>query len=407
MSRPISERGAAALRHLDLVTVGAVVGLICMGLVAVFTSFSATIDPDRGDSFLAGGQLFNRQLVFVVIAAAIMVASVLTDYRYLKVYAVFMYVVCLVLLIAVLTPLADSIKGSQRWISLGVLKLQPSEIAKPVLAATLGAYISERRGYLDLQDVLRCIGIVLPYAVLVFLQPDFGTMLVLSWILLVMLVIGGAGWRQIVVLISIGTIGVAGLFQLGVVQDYQRTRLEAFLDPKRDPTRTGYNYLLTRQAVGNGGLTGTGINFLKREEPSALSASPGPAAPGAPERLALTTNLQFVPERHTDFVFTVLAEQMGFLGGATLIALYGTIFVRGLRAAGQARDPFGALIATGLVGYMAFQVFVNIGMTVGLVPITGIPLPFVSYGGSSLVASALAVGALLSVQVRRFARPLA
>ncbi len=175
------------------------------------------------------------------------------------------------------------------------------------------------------------------------------------------------------------------MFQLGVVQDYQRTRLQAFLDPQEDPYREGYNYRLTRQAVGNGGLLGRGI--LQRDAVN-------------------LTNLDYVREQHTDFVFTVVAEQMGFLGGVTLLIFYGTVFVRGLAGAAIARDRFGTLLATGAVGYLAFQVFVNIGMTVGLVPITGIPLPFVSYGGSSLVASAITVGLILSVRMRRFARPL-
>lgn len=374
----------AAVRNLDLVTVGSVVGLVLMGLLAVFT---ATVDPDRGTLLQLPSELFNRQLVFCVISAVVLLATILLDYRFFKVYAGVMYIACLLLLLVVLTPIGESVRGSQRWVSLGLLKLQPSELAKPVLLITLAAYISERRSTLSVGDLVRCIGLTAPLALLVFLQPDFGTMLVLGWILLVMLVVGGADWRHLIVLIAAGLIGVVGLFQLGIVHDYQRTRLEAFLDPKKDPERAGYNYRLTRQAVGNGGLTGKGI-LPDRKEP------------------VLTTNLKFVPELHTDFVFTVIAEQMGFLGGITLLVLYGTVFVRGLRAGAQARDMFGGLVATGAVGYLAFQVFVNIGMTVGLVPITGIPLPFVSYGGSSLVSSALAVGLILAARIRRFAAPV-
>ncbi|HVL82176.1 MAG TPA: rod shape-determining protein RodA [Actinomycetota bacterium] len=384
--RTLGGRSAAAIRHIDLVSLGAVAALVIMGLLAVFT---ATVDPDNpGRGILqAPSELFNRQLVFCVIGAVTLIVAIAFDYRIFKVYAGVMYIVTVLLLLVVLTPLAENVKGSQRWISLGVLKLQPSELAKPVLICMLAAYISERRGFLELRDVFRCIGLTAPLALLVFLQPDFGTMLVLAFILLVMLVIGGADWRQLLVIFAIGVIGVFGLFKLGIVHDYQAARLKAFLDPDADPTSTGYNYRLTRQAIGNGGLTGTGI---------------------LPERdvLSLTTNLEFVPERHTDFVFTVIAEQMGFLGGATILLLYGVLFVRGLRGAGQARDLFGTVLATGIVGYLTFQVFVNIGMTVGLVPITGIPLPFVSYGGSSLVSSALSLGILLSVQMRRFARPI-
>ncbi len=374
-----------AIRHLDLVSAGAVVALVVMGLLSVFT---ATVDPERGGLLQAPSVLFNRQLIFCVIAGLTLLAAIVFDYRYLKVYAAVMYLGCLFLLLVVMTPLGETVKGSQRWIQLGLFSLQPSELAKPVLVAALAAYLSERRGTLDLVDVVRCFGLTVPLALLVFLQPDFGTMLVLGWILLIMLVVGGADWRHLVVLLAIGSIGLVGVFQLGIVRDYQQNRLRAFLDPEDDIIRfsEGYNYRLTRQAVGNGGLFGRGF-FTQREQVN-------------------LTNLDFVREQHTDFVFTVVAEQSGFVGSLTMLILYGVIFVRGLRGAGMARDSFGILVATGIVGYLAFQVFVNIGMTVGLVPITGVPLPFVSYGGSSLVSSALAVGVLLSVRMRRFARPL-
>jgi rod shape determining protein RodA len=325
--------------------------------------------------------------VFLVLGGATLIAAVFFDYRYFKVYAMVMYIACLLLLLIVLTPIGDAARGSQRWVSLGLFKLQPAELAKPVLVAALGAYISDRWGHLGLREIFRCTAITAPLALLVFVQPDFGTMLVLIWILMTMLVIGGADWRHLVMLMVIGVIGITGVFKLGVVHDYQRERLQAFLDPGHDPFREGYNYRLTRTTVGNGGLFGKGI-FSKRD----------------PVNL---TNLDFVPEQPTDFVFTAVAEQMGFVGGATVLFLFGVLFVRGLRGAAMARDAFGTFLATGLVSYLAFQVFVNIGMTVGLVPITGIPLPFVSYGGSSLVSSALAVGLLLSVRMRRFARALA
>jgi rod shape determining protein RodA len=373
----------SSLRELDFMTLGAVAGLVAMGLLSIFT---ATVDPEQGTllGFQASSALFNRQLVFLVLGAGTLIAAVLFDYRYFKVYAIVMYIACIFLLLIVMSPIGDATRGSQRWISLGLFKLQPAELTKPVLVAALAAYITDRRGYLGLREIVRCIAITAPCALLVFLQPDFGTMLVLLWILLTMLVIGGANWRILSMMVVAGIIGVIGLFQLGIVRDYQQQRLQAFLDPGSDRFGEGYNYNLTRLAVGNGGLLGKGI-FSKRD----------------PVNL---TNLDFVREQPTDFVFTAVAEQMGFIGGATVLFLYGVLFVRGLRGAAMARDTFGTLLATGLVSYLAFQAFVNIGMTVGLVPITGIPLPFVSYGGSSLVSSALAVGLLLSVRMRRFAR---
>jgi rod shape determining protein RodA len=380
LSKPVGlNRGG--FRSIDLISTGSVAGLGLIGLLAVYT---ATVDPDKGGLLRAPSELFNRQLVFAFIAGAVFLTTYLIDYRFFKIYAGVAYVANLILLLAVLTPLSENIRGSQRWIPLGLFKLQPSEFAKPVLLSTLAAYLCERRGHLDVRDIVRCVALTAPYTLLVFLQPDFGTMIVLASILTVTLVVAGADWRHMAVLLGSGALGVALLFNVGIVHDYQRTRLEAFLDPAKDPDRAGYNYRLTRQAVGNGGLFGKGI--LPKQDVTVL-----------------TTNLRYVPEQHTDFVFTVIAEQMGFVGGATLLGLYAILFVRGLRGAGQARDSFGTIFASGAVGYLALQVFVNIGMTLGLAPITGIPLPFVSYGGASLIGSSVTVGALLSVRTRRFA----
>lgn len=383
---PPQSRGRSGLfRGLDLVTIGAVAGLTGLGLISIFTS---TVDPDQGTQlgFSASSALFNRQLVFLVLAGLTMLATLIFDYRYFKVYAIVMYCVVVFLLLVVMTPIGDAQRGSQRWISLGLFKLQPAELAKPILVAMLASYIADKRGYLGLPEIFRCGLITAPLAFMVFIQPDMGSMLVLMWILLTMLVIGGADWKWLVILLTAGIIGILSLFQLGIVKDYQADRLTAFLNPTADPYGEGYNVRITRLAVANGGLFGKGI-FSERD----------------PVNL---TNLDFVREQPTDFVFTAVAEQMGFVGGVTLLALYGVVFVRGLRAGAMARDPFGTYLATGICSYMAFQAFVNVGMTVGLVPITGIPLPFVSYGGSSLGVSFIGVGLLLNVRMRRFARAL-
>ncbi len=369
--------------EIDFVTLGSVAGLVVIGLLAIFT---ATVDPEQGTLLKASSALFNRQLVFLVLGSVALLFTVFFDYRHFKVYATVMYLVTLFLLLVVLTPIGSAAKGSQRWISLGVFKLQPAEFAKPVLIAMLAAYISERRGYLNLRDIIRCGLLTAPLAMCVFVQPDFGSMLVLLWILFTMLIVGGADWKVLATLIVVGVVGIVGLFQTPIVHGYQQKRLEAFFDPAKDPYSEGYNYRTTRTAVGNGGLAGKGL--FSRKDPVNLTAG------------------DYVREQPTDFVFTAVAEELGFLGGLTLLILYGVLFVRGMSAASMARDSFGTLLATGLVSYLAFQVFVNIGMTVGLVPITGIPLPFISYGGSSLVISLLCVGLLLSVRMRRFARAL-
>jgi len=371
------------MRELDLVTLGAVAGLMVIGLLAIFT---ATVDPEQGTLLKATSALFNRQLVFLVFAAAVLVVTVFFDYRHFKVYATGMYIVTLFLLLVVLTPIGSSGGGAQRWISLGVFKLQPSELAKPVLVAMLAAFISDKRGYLGMKEIVTCTALTAPLAMAVFVQPDFGTMLVLLWILFTMLIVGGANWKIMATALIVGVVGIAGLFQTPIVHGYQQKRFEAFLDPAKDPYQEGYNYRTTRTAVGNGGLAGKGL--FSRKDPVNLTAG------------------DYIRGQPTDFVFTAVAEEMGFLGGLTLLILYAILFVRGMRAASMARDAFGTLLAMGIVSYLAFQVFVNIGMTVGLVPITGIPLPFISYGGSSLVVTMFCVGLLLSVRMRRFARAL-
>src|SRR6266536_1149306 len=212
-------------------------------------------------------------------------------------------------------------------------------------------------------------------------QPDFGTMMVFVAILFGILLTSGVRFRWLLVLVLIGSIGVVGMFKMNVLKEYQKERLTAFVNPSADAGGRGftYNYRQSLIAIGSGGLTGKG--YLRGTQ----------------------TNLQYVPEQRTDFIFTVVGEELGFLGSALLLALLGLLVWRGLRIAAMARDPAGALIAAGVSSMLGFQTFINVGMTIGIMPITGIPLPFVSYGGSSLIASFLAIGLLENVHMRRFA----
>jgi rod shape determining protein RodA len=214
----------------------------------------------------------------------------------------------------------------------------------------------------------------------ILLQPDFGTFMVFVAILFGVLLVSGVQLRWLLVLALVGMVGVVGMFKLNMLREYQKERLTAFIDPGADDSGRGFTYN-SRQAqiaIGSGGVTGKG--YLRGSQ----------------------TNLQYVPEQKTDFIFTVIAEEHGFAGSMLLLALLGLLIWRGVRIAAVARDPFGALLAAGIVTMLAFQAFVNIGMTIGIMPITGIPLPFVSYGGSSLVASFLAVGLLENVHMRRY-----
>jgi rod shape determining protein RodA len=214
----------------------------------------------------------------------------------------------------------------------------------------------------------------------ILLQPDFGTMMVFVAILFGILLTSGIQFRWLLVLALIGGIGVIGMFKLDVLKEYQKERLTAFLDPNADKGGQGftYNYHQSLIAIGSGGVTGKG--YLRGSQ----------------------TNLQYVPEQRTDFIFTVVGEELGFAGAAVLLALLGLLVWRAIRIATLAGDPLGTLIAAGVVSMLVFQTFLNVGMTIGIMPITGIPLPFVSYGGSSLIANLIAVGLLENVHMRRF-----
>jgi rod shape determining protein RodA len=215
--------------------------------------------------------------------------------------------------------------------------------------------------------------------VLIYMEPDLGTMLVFLFLTISLLLVGGAKLRHFAVLGAIGAVAVAVILQMGLLQDYQVQRITAFLDPNPDVQSEGYNLTQSKIAIGSGGIRGKGLEGENTQ-----------------------TALDFVPEQHTDFIFTAVGEQLGFTGAATLLALFAFLIWRAIRTAAMARDMFGTLLATGIAALWAFQLFVNVGMTMGIMPITGIPLPFISYGGSSLITNYVAVGLLLNIHMRRF-----
>jgi rod shape determining protein RodA len=257
-------------------------------------------------------------------------------------------------------------------------QLAPSEIAKLALIAMLAAVLSEVRGELTVRDVFRTAALAAVPAVLVFLQPDLGSSIVFAAILVGMLVVAGARARYLALLALTAVLLIVAGFQVGLVREYQIQRLKAFLDPASVSEDALHNREQAEIAIGSGGLMGVG--YLKGSQ----------------------TNLDFVPEQHTDFVFTVVGEEFGFAGAVVLLSLYGLLLWRAFRVAMVSRDPFGTYLAAGIASMLALQMFVNVGMNVGIMPITGIPLPFVSYGGSSLLLNFAAVGLLLNVHMRRF-----
>ncbi len=360
----------APVRHLDPVLLATT---FLLTLVGAFAIFSATHQVAVGGDPWA---FVKKQILAWVIAVLILGGVALVDYRLAKVYAPILYAATLFLLLLVRTPLGTAAKGAQRGFYVGGFQFTPSEWTKIAVAIMLAAFLSElKTPELSLRDLIRASVIALIPMILVFIQPDIGTTIVLAAILGGIVVVAGARARHIGVLMAVGILLIALAFQAGLIRQYQIDRLTGFTGG--GTTAATYNQKQSEIAVGNGGFEGTG--YLQGTQ----------------------TNLNFVPEQHTDFIFTVIGEEFGFVGSALLLLLYAVLLWRAIRIAMLSKDRFGTYLAAGIASMFAIQMFVNIGMTVGIMPITGIPLPFVSYGGSSLVASYLAVGLLLNIHMRR------
>jgi rod shape determining protein RodA len=361
------------IRHLDPVLIVAVISLTIVGLFAIYSATHQSLSAIDADP----GRFVKRQLAFLALGAVVVLAAASFDYRMLRVYAGMIYVASLVLLILVRTPLGTTIRGSQRWFELFGFQLAPSEIAKLAVIGVLAAFLSELRADVTLRDVFHAAGLAALPGVLVFIQPDLGTSIVFVAILVGVLVVAGTRTRYLGILALTAILLIFAGFQVGLVKDYQLQRLQAFLDSENVGAAARYNRDQAEIAIGSGGLLGLG--YLQGTQ----------------------TNLDFVPEQHTDFVFTVVGEEFGFVGAMSLLGLYAILLWRAFRIAMISKDSFGTYLAAGIASMLALQMFVNVGMAIGIMPITGIPLPFVSYGGSSLVVNSAAVGLLLNVHMRR------
>jgi rod shape determining protein RodA len=368
------------IRHVDF-TLLLVVGLITV--VGFFLLYSATKSTLIGENQSQYARV-TKQAVTAAIGLVAMLLLCTFDYRFLKVYAGFIFAGMLIMLIAVRIPGIgnsgiDFNSGAQRWFAFGGLQITPSEFVKVAIIVMLAAVLSELRSPVPtLRDVLRvCVIAAIPM-VLVFIQPDIGTTIVLVAILAGMLIVAGTRPRHLATIAIVALVGLALAFQLGFVKSYQLSRLTGFLDPKADSATTNYNRQQAEIAVGAGGMFGRG--YLAGTQ----------------------TNLDFVPDQWTDFIFTVSGEEFGFVGSTLLLGLYALLIWRAIRIAQLSKDPFGTYLATGIASMFAIQMFVNVGMVIGIMPITGIPLPFVSYGGSQMLANFAAVGILLNVHMRRF-----
>lgn len=340
----------------------------------------------------SGRAMLMRHLVGIAIGLVPLVLAWLIDYTRLRGWQGPLIVLAAFLLISPRIPgLGGSAKGATSWLKVfGVRLFQPSEPAKLIFIVVMAALIAHYKGKID---TLPAVGRVLAYLAgavgLILLQPDLGTGLVFVAITFIMLIAGGMRGRYFAYLAIAAVLMVGGIVAVDSTLDriagkdvalkqYQADRLLVFVDPGRDPTGAGYNLAQSKIAIGSGGLTGKGL--------------------GA----GTQSNLHFIPERHTDFIFSVLGEELGFLGVVTLLGLFGALLATALAIAVSSRDLYGSLIAAGILGMWLFQILENVGMTVGIMPITGIPLPFMSFGSSAMVTNLGAVGLLLSVWSRRY-----
>ena len=365
---------ASVVRRLDWVLIGSVAALVAYGLWSI-------ADITRHDVTADAHYYLTRQAVYAAIGVVCLVAAVLVDPDVYRTRWRFIFGgTCLLIAIVLLT---GPIRGSRRWLDLGFFRFQPSEFGKVLFVLALAGFLAERsRRLVDPRTTLSAAGLALVPIFLVFLQPDFGSALVYCAATAAVLLVAGTPWSQLaalaagVVALAVLILGLLPAAGLPVLKDYQQQRLTGFLNPASDPGGTTYNITQSKNAIGAGQFHGRGPNN------------------------ATQTTLNFLPEHHTDFVFASLAEERGFVGAALLLMLYLLVVWRGLRIVTLAREPFSAIVAGGLVVTLLFQVFVNVGMTMGIAPITGIPLPFLSVGGSAMIANLLGVGILLSIHAR-------
>jgi rod shape determining protein RodA len=329
----------------------------------------------------AGRGMLMRHLVGIGIGLVPLLLAWLFDYTHLRGWQGPLIALGAFLLVSPRIPfLGGSAKGATSWLEpFGIRLFQPSEPAKIVFIVVIAAVIAHYKGKIDtLSDAGRVLAYLAGAVFLIMLQPDLGTGLVFVAITLVMLIAGGMKGRYFAIAAAGAVLVILAVTQFHLLAQYQEDRLLVFIDPTRDPTGAGYNLAQSKIAIGSGGLTGKGL--------------------GA----GTQSNLHFIPERHTDFIFSVLGEELGFLGAVLLLGFFLALLVTALSIATSSRDLYGSLIAAGILGMWLFQILENVGMTVGIMPITGIPLPFMSFGSSAMVTNLTAVGLLLSIWSRRY-----
>jgi rod shape determining protein RodA len=366
-------------RRLDWPILLAAVALSLIGSVLVFSATRNRTEINQGDPYF----FLVRHLMNTGIGLALMIATVWLGHRTLRTAVPILYGASVFLILLVLTPLGSTVNGAHSWIVLGGgFSLQPSEFVKITIILGMAMLLAARvdagdKPYPDHRTVLQALGLAAVPMLVVMLMPDLGSVMVMVIIVLGVLLASGASNRWVFGLLGAGAAGAIAVWQLHILDEYQIARFAAFANPSLDPAGVGYNTNQARIAIGSGGLTGSGL-FQGSQ-----------------------TTGQFVPEQQTDFVFTVAGEELGFLGAGLIIVLLGVVLWRACRIARETTELYGTIVAAGIVAWFAFQAFENIGMTLGIMPVTGLPLPFVSYGGSSMFAVWVAVGLLQSIRVQR------
>jgi rod shape determining protein RodA len=365
------------LRHLDWILLAAVLALSLIGTLLVW----AATEPGLAKAGEDTRTYLMKQLLNIALGLAFMVAVALLDYRKLRLYAPVLYGVSCLGLLIVLTPLGSIVNGAYSWISLpGGFQIEPSEYAKLSIILMSAMLLGElRQG--EARPRLRTAGIALAFAavpiVLVEAEPDLGVVILMLALIIGLIALSGVRGYWLAAGLGAAALAVVAVLNLHLIRAYQLDRLTAFLHPSADPQGTGYSAAQAKIAIGSGGLLGQGLFH-------------GQLVSG-----------NFVPEQHTDFIFAVAGEELGFVGCVVIIALLALVLLRALRIAARADDQFGMLVAAGVAIWFGVQSFVNIGMTMGIMPVTGLPLPFVSYGGSAIFADMIAVGALQAVYRHR------
>ena len=379
MSQSIRYRRASRInfRNFDNLLNFAVIGLLLIGTLLVYAGTrewfrSYGLDPEY---------YLKRHILNILIGALLAYGTTLIDYRLLRAYTPIIWLASVIGLVIVLIPgFGSKINGARAWISLpGGFQLQPAELAKIAIIVGIAMIMADRENAnqdpTDL-DVLKALAISAVPVLLIVAQPDLGTVLIISAAILAMISASGAPSRWVIGLLILAVIGVFTAIQTGAVSQYQIARLQSFVDPSADPQATGYQLRQSRITIGSGGILGKGLFN-------------GPQ-----------TNGRFVPEQQTDFIFTVAGEELGFIGCSVILALYLLFFLRAFAICRRSSDLFGRLVCIGVIAWFSFQTFENIGMTMGLMPMTGVPLPFLSYGGSSMFANLIGVGLLQNVHSR-------